>query len=121
MRKQTGNASDYSKRVTETFNKADADGVSGLSLREFEDFYFQLKDPESLGDKNYYQVTGDTTTGFTRDVPGYAKQNMLERMYGAWEAMGGKDNITLSDWNNLEATVAGWLSAGKMDQTGFAY
>lgn len=120
----------YNARLDDAWSKSDVDGTSGLSWEEFQVFYMKLREPQALGDKSYYTVKDDTANGsnlpsgstdFVRDKQGYAQTNQLEKMYGAWEAMGAKQTVSKSDFTSLEAIIGTWITAGKITETGFAY
>jgi len=88
-----------------------------------------LKNPQAMGNWNYFEVKDDTAsetsafpaTKYRRTKTMYAQTNQLERMFGAWEAMGAKATISKGDWTGLESTIASWINGGKMTDTGFAY
>jgi len=83
--------------------------------------------PQNLGNWDYFEVKDDlqpsafTSAGLKRDAETYAQANHLERMYGAWEAMGAPEEATMSAWTSLESTIASWITGGKMNQTGQVY
>ena len=84
--------------------------------------YRWTNDPEDL------TTWGDLSLGFVAGVDSgrfYAQQNMLERMYAAWEAAtaisGNSMFITEESWANLELRMEWWFKAGKLDVTGDVY
>jgi hypothetical protein len=126
------NSSVYNARLDDAWTKSDVDGTSGLSWEEFQVFYMKLREPQAYGDKNYYVIKDDTASGdygsgtssntaYKRDEQGFAQTNQLEKMYGAWEAMGAKATVSKGDFTSLEQIIGSWIKAGKITETGFAY
>lgn len=92
-------------------------------------FYDPISEYRWTNDPEFKTTTwNDSALGFVAGVDSgrfYAQQNMLERMYAAWEAAtaisGNSMFITAESWANLELRMEWWFKAGKLDVTGDVY